>query len=193
MGRAGATISHCPINLIRRARTLDGWQRYRDARVNIALGTVTYPRDIIMNMRTSSYLGKVAGRNLGAAPAGEVFEAATLAGSRALGRDDIGRLAPGALADIIVIDLARRDVLRHTPAFDPIKSLVECGVGDDITTVIVDGVLRLENGEIREFDIGDLRDRAQLAAEASWASWSATDAFGRQAGEMSPRSLPAID
>src|SRR6478735_3495696 len=29
MGRAGASVSHCPINIVRRARTLDDWQRYQ--------------------------------------------------------------------------------------------------------------------------------------------------------------------
>ena len=193
MGSAGATVSHCPINLIRRARTLDSWERYRNAGVNIALGTDTYPRDMIMNMRTASYMGKMASRNLRAASAGEMFEAATLGGSRALGRDDIGRLAPGALADIIIIDLARRDVLRYTPTFDPIKSLVECGVGDDVTTVIVDGVLRMKDGEIRGCDVADLHERVQRAADASWAGWSSTDIFGRKAGEMAPPSFPLVD
>ena len=59
-------------------RTLDTWERYRSAGVNLALGTDTYPRDMIMNMRTASYLGKITSRNLQAAPAGQVFEAATL-------------------------------------------------------------------------------------------------------------------
>jgi cytosine/adenosine deaminase-related metal-dependent hydrolase len=78
MGKAGATVSHCPINIVRRGRTLDTWERYRKAGVNMALGTDTYPRDMIMNMRTASYLGKVTSRNLRTTPAGEVFEAATL-------------------------------------------------------------------------------------------------------------------
>ena len=193
MGNAGATISHCPINLIRRARTLETWGSYRKAGVNIGLGTDTYPRDMIMNMRTASYMGKGTGHSYRAATAGEVFEAATLGGSRALGRDDIGRLAPGALADIIIVDLGRRDTLRFTPAFDPVKALVECGIGDDITTVIIDGVVRVKDGRIQGFDIGALHDRVQLEAEASWKKWSSTDLFGRKAEEMSPRSFPMID
>src|SRR5258705_2625499 len=28
MGRAGVSVSHCPINIVRRGRTLDSWQRY---------------------------------------------------------------------------------------------------------------------------------------------------------------------
>jgi 5-methylthioadenosine/S-adenosylhomocysteine deaminase len=193
LGDAGVTVSHCALNIVRRARTLDTWDRYRDAGVNLALGTDTYPRDMIMNMRTASYLGKITSRNLRAASAGQVFEAGTLGGSRALGRSDIGRLAPGALADIIIVDIGRRDVLRYTPIFDPIKVLIECGVGDDVSTVIIDGVVRMRDGIIQGVDIGTLRDRVQQEAEASWANWSATDAFGRRAEELSPSSFPISD
>src|SRR5207244_8925051 len=105
MGRHRVTVSHCPVNIARRARTLDSWARYRAAGVNLALGTDTYPRDLIMQMRTASYFGKVTSRDLSAASAAEVFEAAPLGGARALGRDDLGRLAPGACAGIVVIDL----------------------------------------------------------------------------------------
>jgi 5-methylthioadenosine/S-adenosylhomocysteine deaminase len=193
LGGAGVTVSHCALNIVRRARTLDTWDRYRNAGVNLALGTDTYPRDMIMNMRMASYLGKITSRNLCAAPAGQVFEAATLGGSRALGRNDIGRLERGALADIIIIDIGRRDVLRYTPTFDPIKALIECGVGDDVSTVIVDGVVRMQGGVIQGLDIGALRDQVQHAAEVSWANWSATDTFGRAAGELSASSFPISD
>ena len=193
LGEAGVTVSHCALNIVRRARTLDTWDRYRSAGVNLALGTDTYPRDMIMNMRTASYLGKVTSRNLRAAPAGQVFEAATLGGSRALGRNDIGRLERGALADIIIIDIDRRDVLRYTPTFDPIKALIECGVGDDVSTVIVDGVMRMQGGVIQGVDIGALRNQVQQEAEAAWDNWSATDTFGRTAEELSPSSFPVSD
>jgi 5-methylthioadenosine/S-adenosylhomocysteine deaminase len=99
MGRHHCSISHCPINIARRGRTLDDWHRYRQSGVNISIGSHTYPRDMIMNMRTASLTGKIMGHDYLKAPAGEVFEAATVGGARALGRDDLGRLAPGALAD----------------------------------------------------------------------------------------------
>jgi 5-methylthioadenosine/S-adenosylhomocysteine deaminase len=193
LGDAGVTVSHCALNIVRRGRTLDTWDRYQNAGVNLALGTDTYPRDMIMNMRTASYLGKITSRNLRAASAGQVFEAATVGGSRALGCNDIGRLAPGALADIIIIDIGRRDVLRYTPSFDPIKALIECGIGDDVSTVIIDGVVRMQDGMIGGVDIGALRDRVQQEAEARWANWSATDTFGRRAEELSPSSFPISD
>src|SRR5262249_742676 len=79
MGSAGASVSHCPINIVRRGRTLDHWQRYQDAGVNLCLGSDTYPRDMIMNMRTASYLGKTMGHTHFAATSADVFPAAPVA------------------------------------------------------------------------------------------------------------------
>jgi 5-methylthioadenosine/S-adenosylhomocysteine deaminase len=190
MGAHRCTVSHCPVNVARRARFLDSWERYRKAGVNIALGTDTYPRDMIMQMRTASYVGKIASRNLKAASAAEVFEAATLGGARSLGRDDLGRLMPGAKADIVIIDLTGRDTLRMGPVRDPIKSLVECGIGDDVDTVIVDGVVRVEGGRIPGVDFAALRSQAQDAGERIWSGWAGWDALGRTADQMCPFAFP---
>ena len=192
MGEYGVSISHCPVNIARRGRCLDSWERYRKAGVNIALGSDTYPRDFMMQMRTASYFGKVIGHNLRAATAAEVFEAATLGGARALGRDDLGRLAPGARADIIIVDLSGGGTLRYGPVRDPIKSLVECGIGDDVRTVIVDGVVRMEQGRIPGVDLESLRRQAQEAAEYAWDHLKDWDALGRTAEEMSPWSFPLL-
>lgn len=193
MGKAGVTVSHCPVNLARRARYLDSWERYRKAGINLALGTDTYPRDLIAQMRMASLLGKVIGHNLFAASAGEVFEAATLGGARALGREDLGRLAPGAKADIVIIDLSGGDTLRYGPIRDPIKNLVECGMGDDVETVIVDGAIRMEGRRIPGVDPAALRREAQEAGEEIWARIQEWDPLARTAEEISPWSFPLAD
>src|SRR5580658_6429114 len=190
MGRHRCSISHCPVNVARRGRFLDSWQSYKRAGVNIALGTDTYPRDMMLQMRTASYFGKVASRNLKTATAGEVFEAATLNGARSLGRDDIGRLAPGARADIVIIDLTGRDTLRYGPIRDPIKSLIDCGIGDDVDTVIVDGVVRMTGGRIPGVDFAELRQHAQAAGERIWDGCANWNSLGSTADEMSPFSFP---
>jgi cytosine/adenosine deaminase-related metal-dependent hydrolase len=190
MGAHKCSISHCPINIARRARTLDNWERYRAAGVNISIGSDTYPRDMIMNMRTASLMGKIMGHDYFKASAGEVFEAATLGGARSLGRDDLGRLSEGALADILIIDFSGRNSLRYGPVRDPIKSLVECGVGDDIDTVIVNGRVCMENGVVPELDIAGLRSQAQLSGEHVWSTLQDWDPRGRTAEEASPWSFP---
>ena len=190
MGSHRCSISHCPVNVARRGRFLDSWQSYKRAGVNIALGTDTYPRDMVLQMRNASYFGKVASRNLKAATAADVFEAATLSGAQSLGRTDIGRLVAGARADIVIIDLTGRDSLRYGPVRDPIKSLVDCGIGDDVDTVIVDGAVRMEGGRIPGVDFGALRRQAQEAGDRIWNGWANWDSLGRTADQMSPFSFP---
>jgi 5-methylthioadenosine/S-adenosylhomocysteine deaminase len=190
MGRAGVSVSHCPINILRRGRTLDSWQRYRDAGVNLCIGSDTYPRDMIMNMRQASYLGKVMSHSYLAASAAEVFEAATLGGARSVGRDDLGRLSPGALADIIIIDLTGRDTLRYGPVRDPVKSVVECGVGDDVDTAIVDGRVVMEGGVIAGVNFAQLRQDAQTAGERIWDTLAEWDPLGRAHEDACPWSYP---
>jgi 5-methylthioadenosine/S-adenosylhomocysteine deaminase len=193
MGEAGASISHCPINIVRRGRVLDNWKKYQDAGVNISIGSDTYPRDMIMNMRTASYLGKTMSNSYFTATAGEVFEAATLGGAKSVGRDDLGRLAPGACADIIIIDLTGRNTLRLGAVRDPIKSVVECGVGDDIDTVIVDGKVCMEGGVIPGVDFDEIRAEAQTAGEEVWDTLQEWDMLGRHAEEACPMSYPTAD
>lgn len=190
LGSAGTSVSHCPINIARRGRALNNWSAYREAGVNMTLGSDTYPRDMIMNMRTASYMGKMASGTYLAATAGEVFNAATVGGARSLGRDDLGRLAPGALADIITIDLSGRGTMRYGPVLDPVKSLVECGVGDDVDTVIIDGQTIMENRTIAGVDMDKLRQMAQASGERVWASVPDWDPLGRTAEEACPYCFP---
>ncbi|HYC48287.1 MAG TPA: chlorohydrolase family protein [Burkholderiales bacterium] len=189
MGEAGVSISHCPINIVRRARVLDNWRRYRELGINITIGSDTYPRDMILNMRTASYHGKVMSHDYKSATAAEVFSAATLAAARSLGRDDLGRLAEGARADIILIDLSARGTLRMGPVRDPVKTVVECGVGDDVDTAIVAGEVRMQDGRIPGIDLDAVRSRAQAASEKIWENWHASDPLGRHHDEMCPWSF----
>jgi cytosine/adenosine deaminase-related metal-dependent hydrolase len=193
IGKHRCSISHCPVNIIRRARFLDSWKKYKAAGVNICLGSDTFPRDMVMQMRTASYMGKVIGEDLKSATAAEVFEAATLNGARSLGRDDIGRLCTGAKADIILIDLTGHGTLRYGPVRDPIKSVVECGIADDIETVIVDGIVRMENRKIPGVDLERIRTAAQQAGEHMWNHWSDWDPLMRTSEQMSPWSFAVMN
>ncbi len=192
IAESGASVGSCPVNLARRARYLDHWDQYRKAGINLTLGTDTYPRDLIMNMRVGSYVGKIMGHDLFHATAAHMFEAATLGGARALGRDDLGRLAPGAKADIIIIDLSGRETLRYRPILDPIKSLVECGIGDDVETAIVDGNICMENRRIPGVDLDAVGQEAQEAGEMLWAHVHEWDPLGRTTEERAPWSFPLM-
>ena len=127
------------------------------------------------------------------ASAADVFEAATVGGAVSVGRDDLGRLQEGALADIIIVDLSGRNTLRYGPVRDPVKSVVECGVGDDVDTVIVDGKVVMQSGAIPGIDFAKLRSDAQAAAEQIWGSLHEWDPLGRAHEDACPWCYPMAD
>jgi cytosine/adenosine deaminase-related metal-dependent hydrolase len=191
LAQTGTSVAHSPINIIRRGRSFD-FAAFVKAGVNLSLGTDTYPRDLILQMRWASYVGKVVSGDFTAASAGEVFEAATLGGARALQRDDIGRLAPGAKADVIVVGLRAPDSLRHGVVRDPIHALVDCGYADDVETVLVNGIVRMRDRRIPGLDLEALLDAAQEAAERYWGSVQDWDPFGLTAEQRSPHAFPLL-
>ena len=190
LARSGATVAHCPLVFARRGNALESFHRYRAAGINVGLGTDTYPRDLIGEMRWASLLCKVMEHDFTVATAADVFTAATLAGARALGRDDIGRLAPRAKADIVILDMQK---LRIGPYRDPIKALVNCGTGDDVETVIVDGRTVVEEGRVVGVDEAALRREAQQEAERLWSTVSEWHWQRLTTEQFSPLSFPVLD
>jgi 5-methylthioadenosine/S-adenosylhomocysteine deaminase len=72
---------------------------------------------------------------------------------------------------------------------DPIKTIVECGVGDDVDTVIVAGEIRMQNGRIPGLDLDAVRLRAQEAGERIWENWHTSDPLGRTHEQTCPWSF----
>src|SRR4030095_15122026 len=124
LAERGATVGPCPYTYAKMAMTLHSFQRYLEAGVTLAIGTDTYPLDIVSELRWASILAKVTDGNYQAGLARDVFNAATIGGCRFLAREDLGRLAPGARADILLIDL---DHLGAPVYADPIKALGGAG------------------------------------------------------------------
>ena len=106
--------------------------------------------------------------NASGARAADLFNAATIGGATALGRSDLGRLAPGAKADVVIIDLR---TTRYGPVRDPINALVEYGSGADVETVIVDGEIVVEKGRSTRINDEELFAQAEAGAKRAWDNW----------------------
>jgi 5-methylthioadenosine/S-adenosylhomocysteine deaminase len=165
LAQTGATVGHCPYKYAKMAMTLHSLPRYLEAGVTVALGTDTYPMDMVSELRWASILAKVTDANYQAGLPRDVFNAATLGGTRFLGRADLGRLAPGAKADILLIDL---DHLGGSLYADPIKALVDAGSGRDVHTVIVDGKVLVEGGRATRVDEDAVYAKAREATRHYW-------------------------
>jgi cytosine/adenosine deaminase-related metal-dependent hydrolase len=185
----GTSVIHCPMISIRHGRLLNSFDRYRALGINLALGTDTFPPDMIRVMDYGSLAGKIVAGDQSAASAADLFRAATLGGARALGRTDLGRLAPGAKADMIVVSLAD---LRTGPYADPIRTMLYNTTGACVSTVIVNGRTIMEEGHIPGVDVDDLRDRAQRYFDAYQASYTERDFRRRAPDDLFPPSFPIV-
>ena len=99
---------------------------------------------------------------------------ATRAGSRCAGHGDaLGRVEPGARADLVLL---RRDTPTFAPLHDPLRQLVLGATARDVRTVIVDGRVVVDDGEVVGVDMARLLDDA-----------------GRHAAEERSATAPGID
>ena len=190
LAESGASVAHSPLAFSRRGTALESFQRYLDAGVNMALGTDTYPLDMFGEMRTASAVCKMVEKNHESAAAIDVFNASNLGGARALGRDDLGRLAPGAKADIVLVDFRS---LAIGPVPDPIRALVHLATPDMVDTVIVDGRTLLRGRRLAVCDEAEVIDAARASAQRIWSHFPEYDWAGRSVDQAFPPAIKPWD
>jgi 5-methylthioadenosine/S-adenosylhomocysteine deaminase len=184
----GTNVAHCVWVFARRGMAMESFPRYLARGVNMTLGTDTCPQSMIDGLRYTAVVSKLVDRQTEVATAADVFNAATLGGARALGRDDLGRVAPGAKADLL---LWNGDSLFMTPLRDPVRNLVYSAAAEDLDTVLIDGEIRMRHREIPGVDLAALTRDLQAAGERMWANVDKGDWAGRSIDELAPQTFPA--
>ncbi|MGH7830015.1 MAG: amidohydrolase family protein, partial [Candidatus Binatia bacterium] len=180
---SGASVAHSPLKYLKLGITMESFDRYRKAGINVALGTDTFPKDMISEMRYAALACRVAEKSFIAGHPRDVFNAATLGGAQLLGRNDLGRLEKGAKADITVVNLKH---IAFGAIRDPIKALVETGSSRDVRTVIVDGEVLVDGGKYLRLDEGELIEKVQAKGEEVWASVPKWHWTGKSVDEVLP-------
>jgi len=180
------SIAHCPSPFARYGQTLEDFGRYRRAGVNIGLGTDVAPHNLIEEMRLAAILARVSAEDINTTSTADLFHAATVGGAMALGRDDIGRLAPGMRADFVLVDLKNPFMM---PARDPLRSLIYTAADRAVQAVYVDGNKIVENQRVLTLD----HDGALAAVVEAQARMEVNvpthDWRGRRADQVTPLSL----
>lgn len=186
LAAAGASIVHCPLTNARYAFLLERLSQYLDAGVNIALGTDSFPPDLIRGIDAGVHLAKAQHGDLSRGLLAEYVTAATLGGARALGRPDLGRLAPGASADLVAFGL---DDFRAGPIDDPLRALVLSGSGRDTRFSMVAGRPIVVDGTIPGVDLGALAAESQRIFERLRAGYAERDVRPEE-GPLFPGVFP---
>jgi cytosine/adenosine deaminase-related metal-dependent hydrolase len=169
--RTDTTIVSCPLTYARQGEFAP-FGRFRKRGIRTALGTDGYSMDMVSEMRQAGFVSKLYAGDSAGATARELIEAATVSGAEALGRPDLGVIAPGARADLVVIDMARPHL---QPVSDPLRTLVWNARGADVSAVMVDGRLLVEGGR---YLLADERAIVQAGARAAERLWAMAEAAG---------------
>lgn len=180
---SGAAVAHCPTVFARRGIALNFLGRYQKAGIRVGIGTDTFPHNMLDEMRLAMYASRIVARDYTAAPTAQVFNAATTVAADMLGRDDIGRLAPGCKADFSLVDLAHPFM---RPAREPMRSLMYSAGDRAIKHVYVDGVRVVDDGEVLTIDVEKALAEVEASQRATLAKASANDYAKRTVDQMSP-------
>ena len=187
IAEAGASVAHCPQPFARYGLAMDHIGRYRTNGVNIGLGTDCAPHNLIEEMRLAIVAGRLMSEDIRSLDTAGAFEAATLGGAAALGREDIGALGPGMAADIVLVDL-NHPLMQ--PARDPLRSFVFHAADRAVHTVLVDGEIVLKEGAPVHLDPAAAMERVAEAQARMLRDSVKIDYANRPGDQISPLSLP---
>lgn len=184
------SVAHCPTVFMRRGISMHTFGNYVRAGVNMGIGTDTYPHNFIEEMRNALTIARAVAQSVDDLDTSDVYNAATLGGATALGRDDIGKLAVGAKADLVVVDIKDASMM---PMREPIRSLVYVAQERPIRDVYVDGVAVVVDGKPVNIDYAANSLALEEAQRRAMAETAKHDWAGRTADELAPMVLPVRD
>ena len=157
MAARDTTILNCP-RVFARGGTIGSYARFRSHGVRTVVATDGYNMDLLGEVNAAALISKITTGNAEVASAPELMNAITLDPAQALRRDDLGRIAVGAKADLTVLDFSHPHL---QPLHDPLRAAVWLANRANIGMVMVDGRILIEAGKARGSDGAEI-DEAQI-------------------------------
>ncbi|MCF8111218.1 MAG: amidohydrolase [Desulfobacteraceae bacterium] len=160
-------VSHNPESNMKLASGIAPVPEMLEAGICVGLGTdgptSNNNLDMFMEMDAAAKIHKAATLDPTVMDAVKVLRMATIDAARTLGIDDqIGSLEQGKKADIIVIDTNKPHLI---PMYNVFSHLVYSACGNDVTTVIINGMPVMTDRQLTMFDLNraikDMQDIAE--------------------------------
>jgi 5-methylthioadenosine/S-adenosylhomocysteine deaminase len=180
LGDRGAAAAHNPGSNLRLGNGIARVRRMLEHGVTVGIGTdganCSDNQNVFEAMRLASFVSRIQtydeARWLGTE---EAFTLATAGGARALGfGDTIGRIAPGAKADLVFLDTGH---VNYIPLNDPVNQVVHAEDGTAVDSVMVGGRLVVDRRRLTTVDTSRLAARAADAIERLRAANAGTRAL----------------
>jgi 5-methylthioadenosine/S-adenosylhomocysteine deaminase len=165
---ARSSVAHCPVSNLKLATGgVAPVPELHDAGVRVGLGTdgaaSNNTLDLFQTMKFAALVQKQHRWDATVLPAQRVLDMATRDAADALHRPDLGRLAPGAAADLAVVDFRRPHLV---PCHDAVSHLVYAAGGADVSATVVGGRVLMQDGRLETLDLQRILGDAQELAEA---------------------------
>lgn len=154
LARHHVRVAHNPQSNLKLASGIAPVAAMLDKGITVALGTdgasSNNNLDMLEEVRLAALLAKVQANNPKSVPAIAAFSMGTREGAKAIGLKDTGELAVGKKADIVLYNM---DAPAWYPRYDRTSLLVYAASASDVDTVLVNGKILLDKGELTTIDL----------------------------------------
>ncbi|WP_244913889.1 amidohydrolase family protein [Methylobacterium frigidaeris] len=173
MAARGATVLNCPRVFARAGRTA-AFGRFAAHGIRTLVGTDGYNMDLLGELNAASLISKIAAGRAEVADSAALVDAVTRQAAAAIRRPDLGVIAPGAAADLTVVDMTQPHL---QPLHDPLRALIALANRADIVQVMVDGRLLVDQGRYLAGDEAAIIREGAAAIGRIWDLPEARAAF----------------
>jgi cytosine/adenosine deaminase-related metal-dependent hydrolase len=173
MAARGAAVLNCP-RVFARSGVTAAFSRFVAHGVRTVVGTDGYNMDLLGELNAASMISKISSQRADAASAPELIDAVTATAASLIKRADLGIIAPGATADLTVIDMTHPHL---QPLFDPRRALIALANRANVDQVIVDGRVLVGGGRYLHGDQAAIVAAGAAAIGKIWALPEAQAAF----------------
>jgi formiminoglutamate deiminase len=167
LGGSGTSVCACPSTEADLGDGIGPFRRLLDAGSPVCLGSDQHVvTDLITEARLLEWNERLAGGARGRFTPPQLVDALTVAGHRALGWDDAGRIAPGQRADLVAVSAGSPRTAGTAGTAGTAASVVMVASAADVHTVVVDGRVVVRDHRHVLGDVGELLGKA---VDAVWA------------------------
>ena len=157
LAASGAHPLYCPMGHALGGNPMRAWELLQRG-AGVLIGTDCVCGNNVMDLVGELRIAGASQRQLtgdrAAMPSLKVLETVTVDAAEAIGMgDQLGTLAPGYLADLIVLDMAG---LHAAPNYALLDNIIYTCTGRDVETVIVNGQVVVQGGRLRTADEAEL-------------------------------------
>lgn len=175
LNRHGVVYAHCP-SAGGAGASMQPFPEALSCGMNVNVGIDTHSNDYLENLKLSVLYGRMRARLLKEGPRGALpvptirqgVDAATLVPAKGLRRDDLGRLAAGAAADLVSVDVSGLLSGSGVLPPEPLNLLLYAN-GRHVRTVMIAGRVQVENFRLTFADEATLMARAGAVQKRLWA------------------------